>query len=205
MAWTTPQTVVADSTELTAALWNEQVRDNSAYLKAEADAVGLVHITTQTFVSTLSFSVNNCFSADFESYRLVYVSSRAGAAITTFRLRANGVDASVSGTYLDSAIRFYGTSTIDSNLYNTLTYANLWNGTWQAGQQNATVDIFKPAVAAPTFYQAVGSSVYVSGSGVRGLVISQGEHTVSTAFDGFSISNSANISGTVSVYGYRNA
>jgi len=32
MAWTTPQTVVADSTELTAALWNEQVRDNTNFL-----------------------------------------------------------------------------------------------------------------------------------------------------------------------------
>jgi len=32
MAWTTPSTVVAGSTELTASLWNEQVRDNLNYL-----------------------------------------------------------------------------------------------------------------------------------------------------------------------------
>lgn len=32
MAWTTPATVVADTTELTADLWNEQVRDNTSFL-----------------------------------------------------------------------------------------------------------------------------------------------------------------------------
>jgi len=47
MAWTTPQTVVADSTELTAALWNEQVRDNTDYLKTVSDQGHRILTTAQ--------------------------------------------------------------------------------------------------------------------------------------------------------------
>lgn len=43
MAWTTPATVLAGSTELTAALWNEQVRDNATAIRAAQ--VNVVQVT----------------------------------------------------------------------------------------------------------------------------------------------------------------
>ena len=48
MAWTTPSTAVAGSTALTAAFWNEQVRDNMANLRALANVVQTVKTDTAT-------------------------------------------------------------------------------------------------------------------------------------------------------------
>ena len=57
MTWTTPSTVVAGSTDLTASLWNEQVRDNLANLRALAN----VQATTLTSPLTLSSAVPDTY------------------------------------------------------------------------------------------------------------------------------------------------
>ena len=55
MAWTTPQTVVADSTELTAALWNEQVRDN-------LDVLGMILNTSSASVATIQNTTSTTYT-----------------------------------------------------------------------------------------------------------------------------------------------
>ena len=70
MAWTTPQTVVADSTELTAALWNEQVRDNTLALYAQSQYPyrnllynGAMQVS-QRGTSTASITTTGYYTAD---------------------------------------------------------------------------------------------------------------------------------------------
>lgn len=56
MAWTTPATVVADSTELTAALWNEQVRDNTNALYESVRRLGYQTRTTNYTTASTNFA-----------------------------------------------------------------------------------------------------------------------------------------------------
>ena len=67
MAWTTPATVVADSTELTASLWNQQVRDNTSFLYSPAscalDHTGNQTISNGTWTS-VTFTAPDLFDTD---------------------------------------------------------------------------------------------------------------------------------------------
>ena len=51
MTWTTPSTVVAGSTELTASLWNEQVRDNTNAIRDAQINVQQTQVDTATTIS----------------------------------------------------------------------------------------------------------------------------------------------------------
>lgn len=71
MAWTTPGTAVAGDV-LTAAFWNEQVRDNQAYLKTEVDDItasikrlAFIERTTNYTINQTSISAaSDVFSSD---------------------------------------------------------------------------------------------------------------------------------------------
>jgi hypothetical protein len=75
MAWTTPETAVAGTT-LTAAWLNQNVRDNTEYLKDETDTLtaqrGAVFIKEQSFSAVSSQIVSNCFSATYQTYEIVF-------------------------------------------------------------------------------------------------------------------------------------
>jgi len=70
MTWTTPSTVVAGSTELTASLWNEQVRDNTSFLYTPPAVMvrrtsNLTSYTSNTAISWSDsyFDTDNMFSS----------------------------------------------------------------------------------------------------------------------------------------------
>ena len=78
MAWTTPSTAVAGSTELTAALWNEQVRDNLNALYGPVRRIAHIERTTTYTVSATTlaaaadvFSSDLTFTADGTSKYLI--------------------------------------------------------------------------------------------------------------------------------------
>lgn len=200
MAWTTPATVVADTTELTADLWNEQVRDNTDYLKAEADAVGLVAITTTTITaSSAAVSFNNVFTSAYRNYRIVFDMKTSGNNQAIVRMRGSGVDASGAGTYVWS--RYYWVATNNpvnnggSNSDNKGIFLD------EATSNRGSVgfwDVYRPAIAEETVW--VGLAAYSNLYEGGGIV-----HDVSTAYDGFTFDPVSNVTGRISVYGYREA
>lgn len=87
MAWTTPSTAVAGSTALTAAFWNEQVRDNSLALYNSIQRLGFQSITSnynanQTSVaSAADMFTDITFTADGTStYIIEFFSHRCESA-----------------------------------------------------------------------------------------------------------------------------
>ena len=201
MAWTTPGTAVAGEV-LEAAFWNEQVRDNSQYLKDEADDVGLVHITTESFTSASAVNVNNCFSATYNFYRVMLLLSGASSngSILRTRLRASGSDSSTS--YYFSGIRTYNSSaTISSWRGDNVTYFE--HGYTYAGRTILTLELYNPFEATNTPF----TSVSTGDDNATGITTNQiaGMHLSAVSYDGFSVFPSAgNITGVVRVYGYRN-
>lgn len=156
-------------------------------------AGGLVLVTSETFSAVGSISINSCFSATYQNYRVI-VSGTAIDAQLYMRLRASGSDSSsayeVDVYYVGGSP---GPSTINANSEWRLTYPGGTSGTW-----SAAFDLTRPFAASPTTLSGFGTNAL--GAAFMGYV-----HTTSSAYDGFTLFGvSGNITGTVRVYGYRN-
>ena len=201
MAWTTPATASAGSTALTAAFWNEQVRDNSAYLKAEADSIGLTYINKKTFTSGASTTFDGIFTSEFTNYKIL---ARGGSDQNNIQdlymdLRAAGSDVATSqyyriGTYNNNTTgpaRFYTANT------NGFTVGFVGNFVaW-----STTIDLFAPFLTSST--QMVGSGTgWGNSSSASGVF--QGALSATTSCDGIKLrAGAGNIDGTIWVYGYN--
>jgi hypothetical protein len=157
----------------------------------------LVHINTTTFSAVSSVSVDNCFTSDYENYRvLINAQTASGLAAFYTRLRASGVDATtanydITGIYVQT---------------NGATGANACAIGATSGQlqgiastaSSYTMDIMTPYLAKRTF--TMGQWLYGQYFGSNSNM-----HTLANSYDGFTIyPASSTITGTIRVYGYRN-
>jgi hypothetical protein len=152
-----------------------------------------------SFSAVSTVSLNNVFSSTYDNYLIVLECNASGGSYVNFRLRVAGVDA--SGANYDWG--FYNVTdggTPFALAGSGATSANILRPS--ASFRNMTsFTICNPAIARPTI--ASGTLHYNDGAtkavaGVMGNV-----HSVSTAYDGFTLINSGTITGTVSVYGYN--
>lgn len=166
----------------------------------DADAPpGLQLVKTQTVGNgVLSVSVPDSFNDSFENYRITWtggtMSAGADIGMQLIGLTSNG---------------YYGSQYYDSYL-GTAGGINRWNNTsgWQRVGGGDTisamlcVDIFRPAVAAPTsiiFQGYVGNQFTASGAGI------QSNSTAATGFILYRTDSPYTMTGgTIRVYGYRN-
>ena len=196
MAWTTPSTAVAGSTALTAAFWNEQVRDNTQYLKDEADAVGSELITTATG-STIS--VNNCFTSAHQYYKIFYTMTAALAtsAALSMRLRVSGSD-DTANDYIQQLLIADG-AVITGTRATATSFGNVGEFSNQAAQNSSLeITVFDPAISRSTVVHS-----FSSGALIRARIMT-GIFQAGTVFDGFTIfPSSGTVSGTLRVYGLR--
>jgi len=158
-----------------------------------ASASGLSFITSAA-VSGASFSINNCFSATYKNYRIIYNFTVADQNMT-FRLRVGGADNSTSNY---SRQRLYVAATTVQGARTSS--ATSWSD--YLGSDGASfwlMDIFSPFEAAKTSawlengYNQASDATFNVGS------LQQNE---ATSFDGFTISGSNTMTGTCYVYGY---
>jgi hypothetical protein len=167
-------------------------------------ATGLTLINTTSFSGVTAQSFNNVFTSAYENYRvLIRGTSNTSVQTIQFRLRASGTDA--SGANYDRM----GLQT--QNTANTLTAMNqnaqTTLGLFIIDNANPTftgysLDIIGPQLARVTNILAQGTQVE------SGLVYHRsvgGTHSLSNAYDGFSLINagSVNFAATVSIYGYN--
>jgi len=195
MAWTNPATVAAGDT-LAAAFWNEQVRDNSAYLKAEADAVGAVFVGSTTFTAAASFSLNNVFSAAYQNYLVVmqYVASAETSA--NIRLRVGGLDNDTASSYTRERL---------ISASGAVTGANVNGAEWAtsivANANQCTAQIILTRVA-----EAIGTGIQAVSVRSNAVAITGGFHNHTVAYDGMTLTPAAGtFTGVARVYGMRNA
>jgi hypothetical protein len=172
----------------------------SAYVNNNINS-GLVYITEATATTGGSISINNCFTSDFSSYRIVV--SRASTVSATglnMVLRAATVNTTTNYYNIRNGYN-YATSAIDTLATNNggAFSIALITDTTNAG---CVIDIYSPHEALKTLYSCQGSDARTAGTG---NMSSGGMLNDTTSYDGFSITGNTFTNITVRVYGYRQA
>jgi hypothetical protein len=165
---------------------------------AQMNAVGLWEISSTTFSAVSSHAVNGCFSADFDSYRVIFLCSRSTTNQVTMRLRV-GVTDNTDGVYGTQIVRAQNTTLTGVAANNTsLTF----NNTTDSQSMSAVFDIHNPFIAANTLLQGQSSQgMYATNSESSTFWM---RHASTAAFTGMNfIASTGTITGTCQVYGYR--
>ena len=164
---------------------------------------GLTFITGASFTGVTSVQVNSCFTSTYRNYR-IYIDA-VGVSISNMLSIRLSVSGTPSTTNYQSGMNSY-----DYNSGGTFVFTTTSDRTQvvfidssgaAAAACGAFVDVMRPQLATSTDFLSLSNGV---NSGVRiagGLCV--GKHNVSTAYDGFTIINSAgtNIEGSYRVYG----
>jgi hypothetical protein len=159
---------------------------------------GLVRITTQSFSAVSTVSVNSCFSATYENYRILVRLTHSASNDTLFRLRVSGTDNSTNN-YIHQRLNVSGSSTFPNRATTTSgpvlegANTNVW----------ASIDMSNPFTSEVTQWYSYGVGAVTATLENKTLA---GVHNVSSSFDGITIYPSAGtFSGTFSIYGYTKA
>jgi hypothetical protein len=166
-------------------------------------APGLTLITSQSFTAQSQVDLLNVFSADYENYKIVVVGNlTSSAAVQLFgRLLASGTASAASYQSL-RVVYNLGNGNLQQSVVETSSFTMGWI---PAGNYHvSTIELSRPFVAANTAmvgsFTGDASTAYASG----GMIM--GGHQVPTSYNGFRIATtSSSMTGTVRVYGYRNA
>jgi hypothetical protein len=170
---------------------------------AAMDRIGLYHITTVTPTAATIIAVDGCFTSSFTNYRIMI--SPVGATLQTdirIKLRASGTPSSVE--YYMTNIFAYGGS-ISSSSENALSsWRGIFTGANQGLYGTLSFDVYSPQVAASVSrYQMTSSgwdTNFVTNRSATGF------HAQTVSYDGFELLSTtagANITATISVYGYN--
>ena len=178
-----------------------QVYTGSAWVTATS---GLVYITSGTVTLGSALSFDNCFSATYTNYKIVFNSLVSGTNVQVrMRMRAGGSDDSnslYSFSNLQQNTSTGGTASggvgRDTTQFGLGSFNNYANG------QSLSFDIFNPFAAKNTNY---GPGCWFDDEIVL-LGFISGVHKSTTSFDGFTIfPASSTLAGTFKVYGYANS
>ena len=183
---TNGQVLTADSTAGTGLKWSTV-------------SSGLSLITTQGFSASASLSINNCFSATYTNYRIIfYLTDASTQTNINARLRVGGTDATAANYNKTGTLTYSTTLTYDNSAGDTSWAFSAMN-TDASGlcTEGVSCDIYRPFLANRTAatLQAVQN---VDTGRTRNLV-----HTLKTSYDGITFTPiSGNMTGSVSIYGY---
>ena len=185
---------------LTMAQWQEATlfaTSASSFILFEStasSAQGLTLLQSVTFSAVSSQSVNSVFSSTYDNYKiLIKMTNSLDTEGIRIRFRVSNTDAS-GANYNFQYIR--GNNTSITGLRETGLTSMLFGFGHTAGV-GIPLDIFNPALTLQT-------QIYAT-SYVPDLMNNfAGRHTLSTAYDGFTlIMDTGTMTGTVSVYGYN--
>ena len=167
-----------------------------------ASASGLTLINATTFTAQTSVSINNCFSATYENYRIVLNYIGTASNWLRFRMRNSGTDDSTSNyRYAMNYLSATGTvGNLDSGNPDSFGLLGDLVGT---GSQYAgsSCDIYSP-FSSTRITSLAGVGIY-STAGMNFFAT----HNVASSFDGLTIYGSgvATITGNIRIYGYQNS
>jgi len=172
--------------------------------------VGLFLVNTTTF-GTSPCTLDGVFTGSFRNYKIILTATIGASSSTgaTMGLRASGTTAT-GANYQWSGFYVNTSATITAETSTTGTTFKLpWNygGTASSGIYgsvgNLVLDVLNPQLALQTSFSCDGQVPNLSQSG--GSAKYSGFHTLSNAYDGFTIAiTGATVSGgIVKVYGYN--
>jgi len=167
---------------------------------AAASSGALTKITSSSFSAAASVSVNDCFSATYDHYRIIVEASASAAQDIAQRWRVSGAD-NTSAIYDYGYVYVTGTAGPTRASANNAT-SNTWayNGTGEPSY--ISVDVYYPFLSTrqtgftglSVSYEADSSANYIGGN-----------HNSNSSFTGFTLfpKTSGTITGKVTVYGYQ--
>jgi hypothetical protein len=181
-----------------------QKLDTNTWVVIIAPAPGLQFITSVSCGTSASVSINNCFSATYDVYRIQLINPIAATGAyqnLRLRLRLSGTDATTNYNrqYLDA------NSTTLTGARSTAQTSTEFMGISADGCSAGYMDIFNPALAQVT--QFIALSLGGSATNTLGVNLYVANHTTATAYDGITLfpqTNSFN-GGTIKIYGYRSS
>lgn len=165
---------------------------------ADMNAVGSWLITTVTLTGT-SVNVANCFSADYQNYRIIFSGvTVTGAADVAWRLRAGSTTAT-GANYDQQNVSVSGGVVTGITDASATSFRGCLGGTTYESQ--AVLDICRPFVADTTTYQYAGFGHF---SGTYYYRAGGGLHTLTTSYDSINFFTLGTaMTGTARIYGYR--
>ena len=157
---------------------------------------------TATGTNTTALTVDGCFSADYLNYRVIFTVYTASISDIVFFMRSGTPPANDGGAVYD----LYGFTLTPGAALNGNVQPNRTSGlltdafTGSTTQASGAFDLFLPNAASQTIQ--IGTSW---GSNSGNIYYYNHRIETTTAYTGIQIKgSSANISGDVKVYGYRN-
>ena len=196
--------------------------DNTAYVKDGASAirtlgssvdttlfgitggknVGLVKITTQTFTSVASQSLNNVFTSAYENYLINFdIFQNTTPANIGFRYRVGGADNSTAAYFY--AVTGLNTAPAADNLTAAGQTTGLFTKSFTGQRTVANMNFFNPQIATLTNFTSISAGVSVAGQAAS--FTGAGLFNANTQFDGITfIASAGTMTGTIRVYGYNN-
>jgi hypothetical protein len=161
----------------------------------DMNAVGLWLTKTQTIGTAVStVVVSDCFSADYQSYRVV-VSGGAASGATSLTMSLGGSTASY---YYGGTIVTYSTGAVTGTAGNNV--ASWVVGAGTSAHLHADVSLHNVSLAEISTYHAY------DGNPVSQARNWSGVHNVATAYTGFTLGATGGATmtgGTIRVYGYQ--
>jgi hypothetical protein len=170
---------------------------------ASMNAIGLWLVNTTTFsVGTGSVEINDCFSADFQNYKIVWSITPSTTANISVRLRVGGVDNSTSNYFRAGVANLNTGSTLSALNAVSQSEIVLFEGT--ASEEPfycGELFVGRPFEVTRTIFNFHNPSRV---SGQWGMHVGTALLNQSLSFDGISfIAASGTFTGNLSVYGYR--
>ena len=165
-------------------------------------APGLTLINTSSFSAVSSHSVNDVFSATYNSYKIIFkgVQTGVGGIQLRLRLRVGGVDNT-------SSVYVFGTGVSNSAgafLNNNSSTGTTSFYTTDIAEKNTNLEmtIYSPFDSTNTGYQTSGQGQNTANA--TQVQFGGGAMTVTTSYTGFTLfPNFNSITGSVQVYGYN--
>jgi len=164
---------------------------------------GLTYITQATPSAVSSISINNCFTSAYENYKIVMnLSAIVADGNIGLRLRVGGVDTSTNYVSqrlgANGAVVFAGANVLGTDEMYILSGISA-----EPRTSAVAFDMFAPQLATDTTCVThFGALDVINGSP---LILTWNSQNSNTAFDGFTLISTANMTGTIRVYGYQNS
>ena len=154
---------------------------------------------TVSFSAVSNVSLNDVFSSTYDNYRIVIETTASSGGYLNFKLRASNSDNSAAEYGWGMNMITNGGSQFSLAGINATTGWSILRPS--TGRNSCSFDIYSPNIARATMY--TGTQSYNDGAtvGIAGAI--GGNHSVNTAFTGFTLLSGATITGTVSVYCYN--
>ena len=176
-----------------------QFYDGSAWSNLTA---ALTYVNTFTGTNTAAINCTGAFSSAYQNYRIIFTQTAAptGTGALTFRLRSGSTDATTNY----SCIRFYGNGTSAVSSTNPSGTDDFFLGDTEPTFYSVyQIEVYRPFDTAATNFITLGN--YNTSTPSITALITSGQNTNSTSYDGFSIITTATgMTGNVRVYGYTN-